>query len=311
MKWSIIIPIYQVKAYLGTCLECIRQQMDDETEVWLVDDASTDGSGDICDTWSRSDERFKYLRHPQNRGLSVARNTGLTHAGGQWILFVDADDWLAPGTLSALRQLAQQDEADVVEFPIHLEHGTPQARWFVPGHGECVGFNDWVAAGAFRYSYAWNKMYRAELWQSVRFEEGRLFEDMFTIPYVMEQARCILRTDQGGYYYCSHQGSLSNTLSRKGTTDLLEATLKLYEHLCQRADVTDDVLDDLYMEVCNRQIMCLKMGGPMLLPMRHVAAHHVWQPGQSAVRRLKWLLMRTGRPQWCKWWARFMPLSSH
>lgn len=311
MKWSIIIPVYQAKAYLGTCLECIGRQMDEQTEVWLVDDASTDGSGQICEMWSRSDERFKCVHHPQNRGLSAARNTGLEHAGGQWILFVDADDWLALGTLAALRQLSQDDGVDVVEFPVHLEHGSKRARWYVPGHGERVGFREWISAGAYRYSYAWNKMYRSGLWASVRFEEGRLFEDMFTIPYVLEQARGILRTDSGGYYYCSHQGSLSNTLSRKGTTDLLEATLKLYEHIRCQQWVDDEILDELYMEACNRQIVCLKMGGPMLLPRRQITASHVWRRGQSAVRRLKWLLMQTGKPQWCRWWARYMPLSSH
>ena len=158
MKWSIIIPVYQAKAYLGTCLECIGRQMDEQTEVWLVDDASTDGSGQICEMWSRSDERFKCVHHPQNRGLSAARNTGLEHAGGQWILFVDADDWLAPGTLAALRQLSQDDGVDVVEIPVHLEHGSKRARWYVPGHGERVGFREWISAGAYRYSYAWNKM---------------------------------------------------------------------------------------------------------------------------------------------------------
>lgn len=147
MKWSVIIPVYQAKAYLGTCLECIGRQMDEQTEVWLVDDASTDGSGQICEMWSRSDERFKCVHHPKNRGLSAARNTGLEHAGGQWILFVDADDWLAPGTLAALRQLSQDDGVDVVEFPVHLEHGSKRARWYVPGHGERVGFREWISAG--------------------------------------------------------------------------------------------------------------------------------------------------------------------
>lgn len=314
MQWSIIIPVYQALPYLGQCLECIRQQMDGNTDVWLIDDASTDGCAQVCEMWSRSDSRFHTVRHSANRGLSAARNTGLDHAvkaGADWILFVDADDWLAPDTLPALRRMVQTEalaEADVVEFPVHVDHGSQQAWWYVPGHGETVRFQTWVSTGGWRRSYAWNKVFRAALWPpSVRFEEGRLFEDMFAIPYVMERARFICRTDCGGYYYCRHAGSLSDRPTLKGTTDLLEATLRFYHYLCGKGFPDADALDEIYLEACNRQIACLEQGGAMLLPPRRVKVSHVWRYGQSPVRRLKWLLMSTGRTVWCRWWARWMP----
>ena len=104
---SVIVPVYNVRRYLRQCLESLATQNYLSFEVILVDDGSADGSDLLCDEYAAKDERFKVV-HQQNAGLSVARNTGLTHASGQYISFVDSDDWVSGYYLSTLMSAIEQ-----------------------------------------------------------------------------------------------------------------------------------------------------------------------------------------------------------
>ena len=110
------------------------------------------------------------------------------------------------------------------------------------------------------HSYAWNKIYKRSLWKSLRFPEGRWYEDVFTIPAVLRQARYILRSDKGLYYYCSRQGSISNTFCDKGINDLLQANLTLYRTLSDNTNLNDKDLDDAYLHLCDHQIIRIQFG---------------------------------------------------
>ena len=109
---SIIVPVYQVKEYVGECVESLRAQTYTNLEILLVDDGSTDGSGEICDEYVRSDNRIRVI-HQKNRGLSAARNTGLDQAAGEYVAFVDSDDVVLPDFIETLYDLSGRYQADI------------------------------------------------------------------------------------------------------------------------------------------------------------------------------------------------------
>ena len=113
---SIIVPVYNTSEYLTACVESLRKQTCPDIEIILVDDGSTDGSGQLCDRYADLDPRIQVI-HKCNGGLSSARNAGLVAARGQWVLFVDGDDYLANGAVSKLLELAaQHPDADFIQF---------------------------------------------------------------------------------------------------------------------------------------------------------------------------------------------------
>lgn len=113
MKVSIIIPVYNVEPYLNRCIESILSQSYDNLELLLVNDGSTDASGSICDTFSKQDGRVKVF-HQQNGGVSAARNTGLNHSTGEWICFVDSDDWVESSYLDNFLNNGHVQHTDLI-----------------------------------------------------------------------------------------------------------------------------------------------------------------------------------------------------
>ena len=117
---SVIIPVYRVEDTLDRCVESVVSQTFDSLEIVLVDDGSPDGCPLLCDQWAKRDSRIKVI-HKENGGLSSARNAGLAAVTGEWVTFVDSDDWLERHTYAAVfRELAKTDVAkvDMVEFPV-------------------------------------------------------------------------------------------------------------------------------------------------------------------------------------------------
>lgn len=111
---SVIIPVYNVEPYLRKCLDSVVNQTYKELEIFIIDDGSTDGSGAICDEYVKADKRIRVF-HTENRGLSCARNLGLDEVKGEWIGFVDSDDWIEPDMYEVLLTRAKETGADVVE----------------------------------------------------------------------------------------------------------------------------------------------------------------------------------------------------
>ena len=117
---SVIVPVYNVEKYLDKCVQSIVSQTFKDIEIILVDDGSKDKSGRMCDEWSRRDKRVKVI-HKENGGIADARNVGLSHSNGQWILFIDSDDWYEKQDhIETLLNFAQQNGSDIVCFDIYL-----------------------------------------------------------------------------------------------------------------------------------------------------------------------------------------------
>ena len=114
-KFSIVVPVYNVAAYLGQCLDSIAGQTFEDFEVILVDDGSTDKSAEICEGYSRKDNRFRFFQQ-QNQGVSGARNAGIGQTQGKWLLFVDSDDYVEPEMLQRIAAVSEKTTADLVAF---------------------------------------------------------------------------------------------------------------------------------------------------------------------------------------------------
>ena len=232
MKLSIIVPVYKVRDYLSRCIESILEQMVSDYELILVDDGCPEGCGAICDTYAQNYPQVRVI-HKSNGGLSSARNAGLELAKGEYVTFVDSDDTVMPNTYAEnMRILLADPEIEILEYPVYEYYDGPRSKFrtFSPRKvsGSTV-FQDWVRHKGYEHAYAWNKIYKRHLFHSLRYPEGENFEDIFLTPKLYERCKCAYYSNMGGYYYFDHAGSISNTPSFEGISQLFRNRVRLYE----------------------------------------------------------------------------------
>lgn len=242
---SVIVPVYNVKRYLVRCIDSILQQSMTDFELILVDDGSTDGSEALCDTYGRN-KRIRVI-HQKNQGLGFARNTGLEHAQGEYVCFVDSDDYVGPELLEHLFTTAQRQRADLVIggwTDIYADgrmkrHSYPEAL-FTTEEERCEYILGSVAAPPEEREEvlwnvsAWGKLYRRKTLElhKLRFVSERVLisEDILFNLDFFGCARRIAATMGASYYYCVNAGSLS----KRYRADRFERNLEMYEAVRQR-----------------------------------------------------------------------------
>ena len=226
MKLSIIIPIYNVEDTLRRCLESVLGQMDDRMEVIIVDDGSTDTSGQIAEQMTAGRTDCRLIRQA-NKGLSAARNAGIKAATGEYITFTDSDDFVARGTYTALLAVLEEHPAyDILEYPVMEHYGHPTKQHLLTFPDAVVGsIRDYWLCGGHLHTYACNKLYRRELFADIHFPEGKAFEDAYTYPLLLQRAKVVATTSVGRYYYCHNDRGITAQAGGKELTDLLEAHL--------------------------------------------------------------------------------------
>lgn len=184
-------------------------------EVILVDDGSPDDCPRLCDEWAKRDSRIMVI-HKDNGGLSDARNAALDVASGQYITFVDSDDWLADNTLLPL--LGMADNCDLVEYSIESRLQL-QDRIY-----EDIE-EYWIKERAYTHTYAWNKIYRKELFDGIRFPKGKVFEDAYTFPLLLRKCKKVRTCSHGYYNYTRNPKGITANADGKALRQLLEANL--------------------------------------------------------------------------------------
>lgn len=248
MKLSIIIPIYNVEDTLRRCLESVLGQMDDRMEVIIVDDGSTDTSGQIAEQMTAGRTDCRLIRQA-NKGLSAARNAGIEAATGEYITFTDSDDFVARGTYTALLAVLEEHPAyDILEYPVMEHYGHPTKQHLLTFPDAVVGsIRDYWLCGGHLHTYACNKLYRRELFADIHFPEGKAFEDAYTYPFLLQRAKVVATTSVGRYYYCHNDRGITAQAGGKELTDLLEAHLK---HL----KLWDELTPEYYQALLNIQM---------------------------------------------------------
>lgn len=225
-KLSIIVPIYNQHNYLRQCVDSLIGQTFKEFELILVDDGSTDDSGQICDDYAMQDERIRVI-HKENGGLSDARNKGIDIATGQYLAFVDSDDYVAKNMYEVLIHTLEEQKADLVVCNCSLidENGNSTSDSALQGtlknrvqSGKDIMYSmDEYAENHWLYVVAWNKVYRRELFETLRYPFGKLHEDEFVFHQLYSKCKKVVSIEQPLYYYRRMQGTIMDrrNLSRR------------------------------------------------------------------------------------------------
>ena len=180
MKLSIIIPVYNVNEYLKNTIENVLAQIYQDYELILVDDGSTDGSSEICDFFAEKDRRIRVI-HQRNQGVSAARNKGVSAANGEYIGFVDSDDLNEPNMFEIMMSIAVAENADIVQCRhnrkpniLNLKYGNEKR--IVDGKTFVRELFSYTGGEYTNQVALWSKVYKKELFQDIRFPDGRTYE---------------------------------------------------------------------------------------------------------------------------------------
>lgn len=229
---SIIVPVYKVEDYLERCLDTLCRQSLKDIEIILVDDGSPDRSGKICDRYAKEDRRIKVLRHPENRGLSAARNTGIAYATADYLMFVDSDDWVHEDFCKLPYEYAMQHQADLVMFCYQRIKKDGSVRSIKKAEG--VGSFQLTRLEAIEFLlqsvgvFPWNKLYRRRLFNNVSYPEGYVYEGTGTVYKTVLLSETIFYLDKVLYYYCYHEGSITTLRTEKVLRDWSKMYMQQY-----------------------------------------------------------------------------------
>lgn len=212
-KISVIVPVYKVEAYLDRCVESVVNQTFENFELILVDDGSPDNCGAMCDAWAAKDSRIHVI-HQKNGGLSAARNAGLEwvfrQGEGQWITFLDSDDWLQPNMLEWMLRAAEEGHTDVSVCAYENTGGED------PWEQETYRAESWTAGDFYQQKFinatiACGKLYAKHCFESHRFPVGKLHEDEFTTYRVLFEAEKIAFLPMPLYAYYVNPNGITKT----------------------------------------------------------------------------------------------------
>lgn len=209
---SVIVPVYNVEKYLGRCLDSIIAQSYNNLEIILVDDGTRDNSDKICDEYAQKDSRIKVL-HTENGGLSAARNRGLKIITGDYVAFVDSDDYIAENMIEKLFDAIKSNNADIsICNPIHIFDDNKAE--FDNTNKESVIYSPIEAIKEMWYQTsflpsAWAKLFNAELFKETKYTEGIIFEDIDIMHEVFIKANKIAYLPQGLYAYIHRENSIT------------------------------------------------------------------------------------------------------
>lgn len=226
---SVIIPVYNVEKYLYHCIDSVVNQSYKAIEIILVNDGSSDGSTQICDDWSKKDSRIKII-HKQNGGLSDARNAGLKIANGEWIAFVDSDDWVASNYLEYMVSAATAEKSDIVECSVKKIF-TTECNEKIDNLKIEETYDNQTALrllieDQIFHQHVWNKIYRRSVISQIFFEIGKLNEDEFWTYQIFGNAHYITKINNQLYFYYQRPGSIMHNEYSLRRLDALEAKFK-------------------------------------------------------------------------------------
>ena len=248
-KVSVIVPVYNVEAYLPRCVESILGQTYRFLEIILVDDGSTDRSGPLCDRYEEADSRVKTV-HKSNGGLSDARNVGIEIATGRYLTFVDSDDWIRDDYVEMLVKALQYGKTQISACAYRMtdkfeEEYENRRNLSLPRQTEV-----WLVLEAYRHLFlnrqincsACAKLYERTIFEDIRFPLGKLYEDQFIAYKTFHKSQGVTYIDQEMYFYFNRAGSIQNESFTIRKMDELEANIECvafikdrYPQLCEAA----------------------------------------------------------------------------
>ena len=227
MRFSIVVPVYNVEEYLQGCIDSILANDCSDCEIILVDDGSTDGvCPGLCDENAARHPQLIRVIHQENRGLGGARNTGLEAAKGEYVLFVDSDDTLAPETLSVLNSHIEQTHADIYSFNLYSHDGQGR-KTLIETAPVYNGPFTLAEKPEFLFSLpaAWARLWRRDLFinTGIRYPARVWYEDIRTSTKLFASASSIMTIPDALYYYLARPGSIMRSTNVKRSREILDA----------------------------------------------------------------------------------------
>lgn len=258
---SVIVPVYKVEEYLGRCVDSLLTQTYGNLEIILVDDGSPDGSGRICDDYARRDPRVRVI-HKENGGLSSARNAGIDVARGEYLGFVDSDDWVDPHTYEWLLDMALEEDVKLVcagRYDFNSWSGE-QKVGLCPTKREVISGEE-LARRIFVWdnvdSAACDKLYHRSLFHNIRYPMGVVSEDLPVTYQLALNAGKAGMLDRPVYYYFHRDGSITTAVFSPKAFQPSSHTRKILEHICRdHAELSEHAV---YFHVCHLGYVCLIM----------------------------------------------------
>lgn len=221
---SVVVPVYKVEKYLDECVSSILSQTYNNIEVILVDDGSPDNCPAMCDEWAKRDSRVRVIHKP-NGGLSDARNAGIDASTGKYLMFIDSDDYIKPNMAEKLYETIRAEDADICACNLIACYEDRE---------EIVGAREYVSAGPekiLRMIYdqtafpitAWNKLYKRECFDRVRFPKGKICEDAATTYLFVHNSKRVVKIPDALYCYRIRPESIMTSSFSKKRMDEEEA----------------------------------------------------------------------------------------
>lgn len=305
---SVIVPIYNVQTYLKECLDSICAQTCGDLEIICVDDGSTDDSASVLAACAEKDARIRIVTQA-NAGLSAARNRGIKEAQGAYICFVDSDDRIQPTYVEALRQALLKEDASVAvcDMIYFNEEGT--VAFSDGGRFSCTDARRFPLLVTINNS-ACNKLFRRDLFADCSFPEGKLYEDLATIPILLYKAARAVKVNAALYAYRQRAGSIRHTVSER-IFDIYDALARCRDYVSAHGDEEEiqTALKHLYithgLDAITLKIKEVDAGkhARMMLAenMRRLRSAYpayrkdTWYRNAGFKKRLIWYMLRRGR----------------
>lgn len=234
---SIIIPVYNVEQYLNRCISSIVNQTYPNLQIILVDDGSPDNCPKICDLWKKKDSRIEVI-HKENGGLSSARNAGLHCAKGDYVLFVDSDDWISINMIEEMIKAMNKNNVDMVVCQFVKAYPNGKVAQQESHHGnKILNVKDTICLLLYDNqitNHVWRNLYKRNLLPNNLFPEGMNYEDVYVMASLFLLCKKILYLDKAYYYYFQNNSGIVRTITYKNCCDHYRALENSYSSILKR-----------------------------------------------------------------------------
>lgn len=240
---SVIVPVYHVGDYLERCIQSIVSQTYTNLQIILVDDGSKDICSEICDIWEKKDPRIQAI-HQENGGLSAARNTGIEAAKGAYLYFLDSDDYIDADMLEILYKAITEADAEIAlcNFVYEDEQGKEMytERIYRLEQAEVLSGRECLFRAKKHmyavYEVAWNKLYKKELFETLRYPKGKIHEDEYIFYQLFYPCKKVACLPEVRYHYLQRAGSIMTQKNERQQRDYCEAYLYRCQYLLETGD---------------------------------------------------------------------------
>ena len=228
---TVVIPVYNVEKYLDRCIRSVLEQTIDDFFIILVDDGSTDNSGRICDKWGNISEKISVF-HKSNGGLSDARNFGVQHTETEYVTFIDSDDYVEPQYIELLKNgLSEKTEIVITGYVQEYENNPLQGTLLTDYEVMTPKFALEQMCYEKIPSSAWGKLYPTKFILDFPFPNGKLYEDLLTLPIYIGMSNSVAFNRSKTYHYVQRKGSIRQNTWNSNAFDVIEGADNILEYI--------------------------------------------------------------------------------